>query len=124
MIVTSQLAAESASYREVVAAGDFWMESLKTGQTLRILIWRETKPRTPCSTVWRIPTSDIRRWTLFVSKGTSISRRAVHSCLTAEIRCSISLRIPVGVTTLWEGPARQSRIRFAMRWKKVHARLP
>ena len=37
MIVTSQLAAESASYREVVAAGDFWMESLKTGQTLRIL---------------------------------------------------------------------------------------
>ncbi len=37
MIVTSQLAAESASYREVVAAGDFWIESLKTGQTLRIL---------------------------------------------------------------------------------------
>ncbi|MEC8588462.1 MAG: DUF1989 domain-containing protein, partial [Pseudomonadota bacterium] len=37
MIVTSQLAAESASYRQVVAAGDFWIESLKTGQTLRIL---------------------------------------------------------------------------------------
>ena len=37
MIVTSQLAAESASYREVVAAVDFWIESLKTGQTLRIL---------------------------------------------------------------------------------------
>ena len=37
MIVTSQLAAESASYREVVTAGDFWIESLKTGQTLRIL---------------------------------------------------------------------------------------
>ena len=37
MIVTSQLASKSASYREVVAAGDFWMESLKTGQTLRIL---------------------------------------------------------------------------------------
>ena len=37
MIVTSQLDAESASYREVVAAGDFWIESLKTGQTLRIL---------------------------------------------------------------------------------------
>jgi urea carboxylase-associated protein 1 len=37
MIVTSQLAAETASYREVVAAGDFWIESLKTGQTLRIL---------------------------------------------------------------------------------------
>ena len=37
MIVTSQLAAESASYREVIAAGDFWIESLKTGQTLRIL---------------------------------------------------------------------------------------
>ena len=37
MIVTSQLAAESASYRAVVAAGDFWIESLKTGQTLRIL---------------------------------------------------------------------------------------
>lgn len=37
MIVTSELTAEQASYRKVVPAGDYWMEPLKRGQTLRIL---------------------------------------------------------------------------------------
>jgi len=37
MTVTSSLASEQASYREVVPAGDYWMEPLKRGQTLRIL---------------------------------------------------------------------------------------
>lgn len=37
MIVTSELGAEQASYRQVVNAGDYWMESLKKGQTFRIL---------------------------------------------------------------------------------------
>ncbi|MBL6746470.1 MAG: urea carboxylase-associated family protein [Pseudomonadales bacterium] len=37
MIVASNLSAEQASYRKVVPAGDYWMEPLKQGQTLRIL---------------------------------------------------------------------------------------
>ncbi|MEM1191180.1 MAG: urea amidolyase associated protein UAAP2 [Pseudomonadota bacterium] len=37
MIVTSNLLPEEASFREVVPAGDYWMEPLKAGQTLRIL---------------------------------------------------------------------------------------
>ncbi|MEO1080085.1 MAG: urea amidolyase associated protein UAAP2 [Pseudomonadota bacterium] len=37
MIVTSTLMPEDASFREVVSAGDYWMEPLKEGQTLRIL---------------------------------------------------------------------------------------
>lgn len=37
MIVTSELTAEQASYRKVVPAGDYWMEPLRRGQTLRIL---------------------------------------------------------------------------------------
>ncbi|MEL7044321.1 MAG: urea amidolyase associated protein UAAP2 [Pseudomonadota bacterium] len=37
MIVTSKLLPEEASFREVVPAGDYWMEPLKEGQTLRIL---------------------------------------------------------------------------------------
>ncbi|MBU14178.1 MAG: urea carboxylase [Gammaproteobacteria bacterium] len=37
MIVASNLRAEQASFRKVVPAGDYWMESLKLGQTLRIL---------------------------------------------------------------------------------------
>ncbi len=37
MIVTSKLKAEDARYRDVVPAGDYWMEPLKEGQTLRIL---------------------------------------------------------------------------------------
>lgn len=37
MIVESGLEAEQAKHREVVPAGDYWMEPLKQGQTLRIL---------------------------------------------------------------------------------------
>jgi urea carboxylase-associated protein 1 len=37
MIVASKRIAEQASYRKVVPAGDYWMEPLKQGQTLRIL---------------------------------------------------------------------------------------
>jgi urea carboxylase-associated protein 1 len=37
MIVASNLRAEQASFRKVVPAGDYWMEPLKLGQTLRIL---------------------------------------------------------------------------------------
>jgi urea carboxylase-associated protein 1 len=37
MIVASNLSAEQASFRKVVPAGDYWMEPLKLGQTLRIL---------------------------------------------------------------------------------------
>ncbi len=37
MIVPSKRIAEQASYRKVVPAGDYWMEPLKQGQTLRIL---------------------------------------------------------------------------------------
>ena len=37
MIVPSKRIAEKASYRKVVPAGDYWMEPLKQGQTLRIL---------------------------------------------------------------------------------------
>lgn len=37
MIVPSNLSAEQASFRRIVPAGDYWMESLKQGQTLRIL---------------------------------------------------------------------------------------
>ena len=37
MIVESERTAEQASYRKVVPAGDYWMEPLKQGQTLRIL---------------------------------------------------------------------------------------
>ncbi|MCH1599087.1 MAG: urea carboxylase-associated family protein, partial [Pseudomonadales bacterium] len=37
MIVPSNLSAEQASFRKIVPAGDYWMEPLKQGQTLRIL---------------------------------------------------------------------------------------
>lgn len=37
MIVESNRSAEQASFRKVVPAGDYWMEPLKQGQTLRIL---------------------------------------------------------------------------------------
>ena len=37
MIVPSKRIADQASYRKVVPAGDYWMEPLKQGQTLRIL---------------------------------------------------------------------------------------
>ena len=37
MIVPSKRIAEQASYRKVVPAGDYWMEPLQQGQTLRIL---------------------------------------------------------------------------------------
>ena len=37
MIVESRLQASQADYREVVEAGDYYMRSLKAGQTLRIL---------------------------------------------------------------------------------------
>lgn len=37
MIVPSKRIADHASYRKVVPAGDYWMEPLKQGQTLRIL---------------------------------------------------------------------------------------
>ena len=37
MIVPSQRIADQASYRKVVPAGDYWMEPLQQGQTLRIL---------------------------------------------------------------------------------------
>lgn len=37
MIVESNLKAEDASVRKVVPAGDYWMESVRKGQTLRIL---------------------------------------------------------------------------------------
>ena len=37
MIVTSERTPEDASYRQVVPAGDYWMEPVKEGQTLRIL---------------------------------------------------------------------------------------
>lgn len=37
MIVTSSLQPEAATYREVVEAGDYWMQVVKAGQTLRIL---------------------------------------------------------------------------------------
>ena len=37
MIVPSKRIAEQAIYRKVVPAGDYWMEPLKQGQTLRIL---------------------------------------------------------------------------------------
>ncbi|MDA0688536.1 MAG: urea carboxylase-associated family protein [Proteobacteria bacterium] len=37
MIVESNLKAEQASVRNVVPAGDYWMEPLRKGQTLRIL---------------------------------------------------------------------------------------
>ncbi len=37
MIVESQFDANDAAYRQVVAAGDYWMQMVKQGQTLRIL---------------------------------------------------------------------------------------
>ncbi|HBQ01382.1 MAG TPA: urea carboxylase [Gammaproteobacteria bacterium] len=37
MIVPSKRIADQASYRKVVPAGDYWMEPLQQGQTLRIL---------------------------------------------------------------------------------------
>ncbi|MEE4278402.1 MAG: urea amidolyase associated protein UAAP2 [Halieaceae bacterium] len=37
MIRSSERAPEQASYREIVPAGDYWMEPLMQGQTLRIL---------------------------------------------------------------------------------------
>ncbi len=37
MIVESTRLAEQASYREVVEAGDYWMQVVRKGQTLRIL---------------------------------------------------------------------------------------
>ncbi|MEM8940926.1 MAG: urea amidolyase associated protein UAAP2 [Pseudomonadota bacterium] len=37
MIVSSELAEDNASFREVVPAGDYWMETVKQGQTMRIL---------------------------------------------------------------------------------------
>ncbi|MCC1495642.1 urea amidolyase associated protein UAAP2 [Alcanivorax sp. 1008] len=37
MILESQLSPENASYREVVLAGDYWMQVVKSGQTFRIL---------------------------------------------------------------------------------------
>lgn len=37
MIKESQLIADNACYREVVAAGDYWMQVVKAGQTFRIL---------------------------------------------------------------------------------------
>ena len=37
MIKASTLSAETASYRSVVAAGDYWMHVVKRGETLRIL---------------------------------------------------------------------------------------
>lgn len=37
MIVESQLQPAQASFREVVEAGDYWMQVVKQGQTLRIL---------------------------------------------------------------------------------------
>ncbi|MEE4250724.1 MAG: urea amidolyase associated protein UAAP2 [Alcanivoracaceae bacterium] len=37
MIRESQLSPDQASYREVVLAGDYWMQVVKAGQTLRIL---------------------------------------------------------------------------------------
>ncbi len=37
MIVTSTRPAESASHRQTVAAGDYWLYRLNTGRTLRIL---------------------------------------------------------------------------------------
>ena len=37
MIVESKLDAADASYRQVVPAGDYWMQVVKKGQTLRIL---------------------------------------------------------------------------------------
>ena len=37
MIVPSKRIADQVSYRKVVPAGDYWMEPLKQGQTLRIL---------------------------------------------------------------------------------------
>jgi urea carboxylase-associated protein 1 len=37
MIVASKRIAEQASFRKIVPAGDYWMEPLKQGQTLRIL---------------------------------------------------------------------------------------
>jgi uncharacterized protein YcgI (DUF1989 family) len=90
MIVTSQLAAETASYREVVAAGDFWIESLKTGQTLRIL--------------------DL--------EGNQAADTLFYNLEDPHERYSAMDTILAGVTTLWVGPARQSRTRSAMRWKK------
>ena len=38
MIRESNLKPESASYREVVLAGDYWMQVVKAGQTFRILV--------------------------------------------------------------------------------------
>ncbi|MEM8489833.1 MAG: urea amidolyase associated protein UAAP2 [Pseudomonadota bacterium] len=37
MIVSSELAEDNASFREVVPAGDYWIETVKQGQTMRIL---------------------------------------------------------------------------------------
>jgi urea carboxylase-associated protein 1 len=37
MIMESHLSAESASYRKVVPAGDYWMHIVKKGETFRIL---------------------------------------------------------------------------------------
>ena len=37
MIVESSLRPEQAGYRRVVEAGDYWMHTLRKGQTLRIL---------------------------------------------------------------------------------------
>jgi urea carboxylase-associated protein 1 len=37
MIRESQLSPDNASYREVVLAGDYWMQVVKAGQTFRIL---------------------------------------------------------------------------------------
>lgn len=37
MILESQLSVASATYREVISAGDFWMHEIKAGETLRIL---------------------------------------------------------------------------------------
>ena len=37
MIISSQLQPATASYRKVVAAGDYWIYVVKTDQTLRIL---------------------------------------------------------------------------------------
>ncbi len=37
MIVESQLVVRDANYRQIVSAGDYWMQVVKKGQTLRIL---------------------------------------------------------------------------------------
>ena len=124
MIVTSQLAAESASYREVVAAGDFWMESLKTGQTLRIL---DLEGNQAADTLFYSLEDPHERYSAMdtIREQGNIYLTAGSTLLSNRGNPLLDIvRIPVGVTTLWEGPARQSRIRFAMRWKKVHARLP